>query len=74
MSGRQSASDLETAPTDPEGNRQDHRENKTTTDQLNQDPNVVDWDGPDDPATPLNWPSFKRNFHVIIVSIFTLYA
>lgn len=25
-----------------------------------QDPNVVDWDGPDDPANPLNWPAKKK--------------
>lgn len=25
-----------------------------------RDPNVVDWDGPDDPANPLNWPAKKK--------------
>jgi len=25
-----------------------------------QDPNIVDWDGPDDPKNPLNWPSRKK--------------
>lgn len=25
-----------------------------------QDPNIVDWDGPDDPANPLNWPAKKK--------------
>lgn len=24
------------------------------------DPNVVDWDGPDDPANPQNWTSKKK--------------
>ncbi|EGX95522.1 MFS transporter, putative [Cordyceps militaris CM01] len=39
-----------------------------------KDPNVVDWDGPDDPANPLNWPASRKNIHVAIVSIFTLTA
>lgn len=25
-----------------------------------RDPNVVDWDGPDDPANPMNWPARKK--------------
>lgn len=25
-----------------------------------RDPNIVDWDGPDDPANPLNWPAKKK--------------
>lgn len=25
-----------------------------------QDPNVIDWEGPDDPANPLNWPAKKK--------------
>ncbi|KUM59436.1 hypothetical protein ACN42_g7712 [Penicillium freii] len=35
---------------------------------------AVDWDGPDDPANPLNWSQAKKNMHVIFVSVFTLYA
>lgn len=38
------------------------------------DPNIVDWDGPDDPENPLNWPSAKRNLHIALVSVFTLNA
>lgn len=36
------------------------------------DPNVVDWDGPDDPENPLNWPASIRIGHVVMVSIITL--
>jgi multidrug resistance protein len=25
-----------------------------------REPNIVDWDGPDDPANPLNWPAKKK--------------
>ncbi|KAJ5899413.1 MFS transporter [Penicillium taxi] len=39
-----------------------------------KDPNVVDWDGPDDPANPLNWPASRKNIHVAIISISTLTA
>lgn len=32
------------------------------------DPNVVTWDGPDDPNRPQNWPSRKKWFNMSIVS------
>ena len=38
------------------------------------DPNVVDWDGPDDPEHPLNWSKTRKNLHLVIVSLFTLAA
>lgn len=28
--------------------------------QQQRDPNIVDWDGPDDPANPQNWPAGKK--------------
>ncbi|MCJ1400067.1 hypothetical protein MMC11_003270, partial [Xylographa trunciseda] len=36
------------------------------------DPNIVDWDGPEDPANPLNWPKSVRIGHVVLVSLITL--
>lgn len=36
------------------------------------DPNVVDWDGPDDALNPLNWPSRKRWAHVVMVALLAL--
>jgi hypothetical protein len=36
------------------------------------DAHVVDWDGPNDPQNPRNWPRFKRNLHVVLISSFTL--
>lgn len=36
--------------------------------------NVVDWDGPDNPRNPYNWPKFKKLTHVLIVSAFSLNA
>ncbi|KAF2494681.1 MFS general substrate transporter, partial [Lophium mytilinum] len=34
-----------------------------------KDPNIVDWDGPDDPANPMNWSSGKKVTAVGIVSM-----
>lgn len=35
------------------------------------DPNVVDWDGPDDPANPRNWLPWKVKTHIFLVSAIT---
>ncbi|KAK3386678.1 putative MFS transporter [Podospora didyma] len=35
---------------------------------------VVDWDGPNDPANPRNWPTKIRTAHVVLVSAFSLYS
>jgi hypothetical protein len=32
---------------------------------------IVDWEGPDDPANPLNWSSARKTFIIIIVSAVT---
>jgi len=34
--------------------------------------NLVDWDGPEDPENPLNWPTHKNFGHVILVSVISL--
>ncbi|KAM0819802.1 putative Major facilitator superfamily domain-containing protein [Seiridium cardinale] len=35
---------------------------------------IIDWEGPDDPENPRNWPSLKKSLHVVLISIFTLYG
>ena len=35
------------------------------------DPNIVDWDGPDDPANPLNWSLSRKTVAIAIVSAIT---
>jgi hypothetical protein len=35
------------------------------------DPFVVDWDGDDDPANPLNWPSRKKGLNILLLSCLT---
>jgi hypothetical protein len=35
------------------------------------DPNIVDWDGPDDPKNPMNWSSFRKWTTIGLVSTIT---
>ncbi|KAL1966058.1 hypothetical protein VTN77DRAFT_4806 [Rasamsonia byssochlamydoides] len=37
-----------------------------------RDPNIVDWDGPDDPMNPMNWPFRKKFIATATISIITL--
>ncbi|KAI1658390.1 MFS general substrate transporter [Daldinia decipiens] len=37
-----------------------------------KDPDVVDWDGPDDPENPANWSDKKKWLNIAILSIMTL--
>jgi MFS family permease len=43
-----------------------------TDDQVQQDPNIVDWDGSDDPENPMNWSSSKKIAAIGIVSAITM--
>lgn len=43
----------------------------TGADAENDDPNVIFWNGPDDPENPLNWPQWRKNLAVMMVSIIT---
>ncbi|KAL4878711.1 major facilitator superfamily domain-containing protein [Aspergillus karnatakaensis] len=43
-------------------------------DQTETKDNVVDWDGPDDPQNPRNWPTWKRMAQVILATTFMLTA
>ena len=36
-----------------------------------EDPNIVDWDGPDDPTNPMNWPAWKVKTQIFLVSAIT---
>lgn len=37
-----------------------------------QDPNIVDWNGPDDPENALNWSSTKKFAAMGIVALITM--
>ncbi|KAI1305438.1 major facilitator superfamily domain-containing protein [Xylaria venustula] len=41
-------------------------ENPTSSNEV-----IVDWDGPDDPANPLNWSSARKIFIIMVVSAVT---
>lgn len=43
----------------------------THQDETELDPNIVDWDGPDDPENPMNWPTWRKLVSVGIVSAIT---
>lgn len=30
---------------------------------------AVDWDGPDDPGNPMNWPIWKRGYHTLAIGV-----
>ncbi|OCT50363.1 hypothetical protein CLCR_07587 [Cladophialophora carrionii] len=49
-------------------------EGKDVTATVNQavDPDVVDWDGPDDPENPLNWTSRRKWANIGFLSMITL--
>ncbi|KUI56335.1 hypothetical protein VP1G_03671 [Cytospora mali] len=49
-------------------------EKEASADEADPDPNVVDWDGPDDPANPRNWPKKKKMLNVALVSLSVLYS
>lgn len=45
--------------------------------RLGREPTTAqDWDGPDDPENPLNWPLLKKMYHTLIPALqcFTMYA
>ncbi|KAF4993930.1 hypothetical protein FDECE_13281 [Fusarium decemcellulare] len=37
-----------------------------------RDADVVDWDGPDDPENPMNWPDKKKWLNIVLISVLTL--
>lgn len=55
------------------GNQKSHElDHKALEQETNH--NIVDFDGPEDPANPRNWPTWKRMIQVVIASAFLLTA
>jgi hypothetical protein len=73
------AADLESAHEKPAMSEDGHHDeqssesDQTAIEQETKD-NVVDWDGPDDPQNPRNWPARKRMTQVVFAAIFLLTA
>lgn len=53
-------------------NLQDQSSPTVISENLPKDPNVVDWDGPEDLENPLNWPTSKKLAAIAIVSMITM--
>jgi hypothetical protein len=73
------AADLESALEKPAISEDGHHDQQSSEpdqaaiEQETKD-NVVDWDGPDDPQKPLNWPAWKRMTQVFHATIFLFTA
>lgn len=76
------AADLESAhekkPARSEDGHQDQDQqssepDQTVTEQETKD-NLVDWNGPEDPQNPRNWPVWERMTQVVLASTFLLTA
>ncbi|OLN87205.1 putative transporter C1529.01-like protein 3 [Colletotrichum chlorophyti] len=65
------ASDLEGATIRPESGQETTR-NADDDKETEQDSNIVDWDGPDDPENPQNWPEKRKWLNVAAISALTL--
>lgn len=42
-----------------------------TPEEKQRDPNLVEWDGPDDPGNPMNWPNSKKWLVTIVMGSMT---
>jgi multidrug resistance protein len=47
---------------------------KSSTRRSVKDPNLVTWDGPDDPENPHNWPKHRRWASTILIAMFAFIA
>jgi hypothetical protein len=70
------AADLESAHEKPASSEDGHDDQQSRESDQKQETkdNVVDWDGPDDPQNPRNWPVWKRMTQVAFASAFLLTA
>lgn len=39
--------------------------------EVPRDPNIVDWDGPDDPENPLNWTAKRKVTATVSIALIT---
>jgi len=48
------------------------RSSVTEEEEGERDPNIVTWDGPDDPTNPMNWTMRKKWSNIAVLSILTI--
>ncbi|OHF00731.1 major facilitator superfamily transporter [Colletotrichum orchidophilum] len=66
------ATDLEGAAIRPEYRQEPVGNTKDVADkEANQNPILVDWDGPDDPENPQNWPIRQKWLNIATISMLT---
>ncbi|GKT87573.1 major facilitator superfamily protein [Colletotrichum tofieldiae] len=65
------AYDLEGATIRPESAPEPTENREDGDKEVEQDPNIVDWDGPDDPENPQNWPMKMKWLNVATISMLT---
>lgn len=65
------ASDLEGATMRPESAPESTTNRGEADKETEQDPNIVYWDGPDDPENPQNWTMKMKWFNVAAISMLT---
>ena len=58
----------------PAGEKDAATEEDLSADDAVADPNIVDWDGPNDPANPRNWSKRRKMLNVMLVSLSVLYS
>lgn len=62
------SADAETARKDVATNEKDNLVDEAA------EPDIVDWDGPNNPANPRNWTKEKKTLNVALVSLSVLYS
>ena len=68
--------DVEKADSDDESGNNDEREEmeRENPEHLNveeKDPNLISWNGPDDPENPMNWPQGWKWFYTVVLGMMT---
>jgi hypothetical protein len=78
MSGHDAEDDSPVSPTDTENKAREtdsgQKKDDATANDAVVDPNLVDWDGPNDPANPRNWSKKRKILNTSLVSLSVLYS
>ncbi|EHK98277.1 putative Uncharacterized transporter C36.03c [Glarea lozoyensis 74030] len=67
--GRSNEDDLERAI--DEEKAIEGEEDKKVEPEKQKDPNLIEWDGPDDPENPMNWPARKKWINTVTMGMMT---
>lgn len=66
-----SSSNGAAAPDPEKGGIPERQHGTPGNDDDHNDPNLVDWDGDDDPENPYNWPTWRKVIICVMVSLLT---